>query len=166
MNCKNCGAELHEGSAFCGNCGMRIEPEQVYEMPEQPVYEEPAQEYYQEVHTEYQEQGSYQAPPFNPEYAEPAVPVGEKPNAVLWIVLAAVEIFTCCQITGIVSLIYAIIGYLSAEKGDIADAEKKIKTAKTWFWVGLALGLVFVVFYIVVFALGIAAGITEELLYY
>lgn len=167
MNCKNCGAELHEGSVFCGNCGMRIEPEQnVYEIPEQPVYEEPAQEYYQEVHTEYQEQGSYQAPPFNPEYAEPVVSSGEKPNTVLWIVLAAVEIFTCCQLTGIVSLIYAILGHISAEKGDFADAERKVKTAKTWFWVGLALGIVFIAAYIFLVVIGIAAGITEEILYY
>ena len=39
MNCKNCGAEIIEGAAFCGNCGMKIEAEQ-----EQPVFEEPAQQ--------------------------------------------------------------------------------------------------------------------------
>lgn len=163
MNCKNCGAEIHEGSLFCGNCGMKVEAEQNY-------YEAPAQpEFSQEVHTEYQEQGSYTAPQ-QPYYEEqpvyqPEMPA-EKPNTVLWIVLAAVEIFTCCQITGIVSLIYAILGHLSLEKGDFADAERKVKTAKTWFWVGLALGLIFVVAYFVLIAIGVAAGITEEFLYY
>ena len=158
MNCKNCGAELNEGAVFCGNCGMKVETEQ-------PVYEAPAQEFSQEVHNEYQEQGSY-VPPVMPEcYSEPVVPA-EKPNTVLWIVLAAVEIFTCCQLTGIVSLIFAILGHVAADKGDFAEAEKKIKTAKTWFWVGLVLGLVFIIAYFILVAIGVAAGITEELLYY
>ena len=156
MNCKNCGAELNEGAVFCGNCGMKVESEQ-------PVYEVPAQEFSQEVHNEYQEQGSY-VPPVMPEcYSEPVVPA-EKPNTVLWIVLAAVEIFTCCQLTGIVSLIFAILGHVAADKGDFAEAEKKIKTAKTWFWVGLVLGLVFIIAYFILVAVGVAAGVTEEML--
>ena len=160
MNCKNCGAELHEGSAFCGNCGMRIETEQ-------PVYEAPAQpESYTEVHNEYQEQGYYQAP-VQPEYAaEPVVSDAEKPNTVLWIVLNAIEIFTCCTVTGIVGLIFAILGHLSAEKGDFADAAKKTKTAKIWFWVGFCIGIAFVAFYAIIFALGLFTGFTEEMLYY
>ena len=159
MNCKNCGAELNEGALFCGNCGMKIEQEQ-------PVYEEPVQgEYHQENYNEYQEQGSY-VPPVMPEYQAEPVVNGEKPNTVLWIVLSAVEFFTCCQITGIISLIFSIIGHISAEKGDFADAESKIKIAKTSFWIGLGLGILFVVAYIAIFALGIAAGITEEILYY
>ena len=156
MNCKNCGAELNEGAVFCGNCGMKVEAEQ-------PVYETPAQEFSQEVHNEYQEQGSY-VPPVMPEcYSEPVVPA-EKPNTALWIVLAAVEIFTCCQLTGIVSLIFAILGHVAADKGDFAEAEKKIKTAKTWFWVGLVLGLVFIIAYFILVAIGVAAGVTEEML--
>ena len=53
MNCKNCGAELHEGALFCGNCGMKVEQEQpAYQVPEQPVYEEPVQgEYHQESYS-------------------------------------------------------------------------------------------------------------------
>ncbi len=159
MNCKNCGAELNEGSAFCGNCGMKIEEEQ-------PVFEEPTQgEYYQENYNEYQEQGSY-VPPVMPEYPAEPVAFGERPNTVLWIVLSAIEIFTCCQITGIISLIFSIIGHISAEKGDFADAGKKLKIAKTSFCIGLALGLIFVVAYIVIFGSGIGAGITEEIFYY
>ncbi len=166
MNCKNCGAELNEGALFCGNCGMKIEQEPLYREQAQPAFEEPVQEeYQQEVHNEYQEQGSY-VPPVMPEYQAEPVVNGEKPNTVLWIVLSAVEIFTCCQITGIISLIFSIIGHISAEKGDFADAESKIKIAKTSFWIGLGLGILFVVAYIVIFALGIAAGITEEILYY
>ena len=140
MNCKNCGAELNEGAAFCGNCGMKIENEQ-------PVYEEPV--FQQEVHTEYQEQGSYIPPVIPAEpvmQAEPAVQA-ERPNTVFWIVLSALEIFLCCPLTGVISLILSIIGHVSADKGDFADASKKLKIAKVFFWIGFALGL------IVVFAL-------------
>ena len=174
MYCKNCGAEINEGALFCGNCGMKIETEQpVYEAPAEPVFEEPVQEepvqgeYHQDTHNEYQEQGSYVPPvmPENPPVSETVVPA-EKPNTVLWIVLSAVEIFTCCQITGIVSLIFSIIAHLSADKGNFEDARKKIKIAKTSFWIGFALGLIVIIAYIAIFALGMAAGFTEEMLYY
>ena len=169
MICKNCGAEINEGALFCGNCGMKIETEQpVYEAPAEPVFEEPVQEepvqgeYHQDTYNEYQEQGSYVPPvmPENPPVSETDVPA-EKPNTDLWIVLSAVEIFTCCQITGIVSLIFSIIAHLSADKGNFEDARKKIKIAKTSFWIGFALGLIVIIAYIVI-ALGMAAGYTEE----
>ena len=157
MNCKNCGAELKEGALFCGNCGTKVE--------EAPVYEAPA-EYYQEKYEEYQEQGTY-IPPVMPEYAEPVnVVSGEKPNTVLWIVLSVIELLSCCQITGIISLIFSILGHIAAEKGDFAEAAKKIKTAKISFWIGLGLGLLFVIVYAILMVIGVAAGITEEFLYY
>ena len=171
MYCKNCGAEINEGALFCGNCGMKIETEQpVYEAPAEPVFEEPVQEepvqgeYHQDTHNEYQEQGSY-VPPVMPEYQAEPVVNGERPNTVLWIVLAAVEIFTCCQLTGIISLIFAILGHVAADKGDFADAAKKIKTAKIWFWVGIGLGILATVIYVVCVAVfGFAAGVTDEIL--
>ena len=164
MNCKNCGAEIKEGALFCGNCGMRAEAEQpTYESPAEENFENVQGEYRQETYGNYQEQGSY-VPPVMPEYPnEPVVP-GEKPNTVLWIVLSAVEIFTCCQLTGIISLIFSIIAHISAEKGDFADAASKLKYAKISFWIGLSLGLLVVVAYIVLLALGIAAGVTEGIL--
>lgn len=142
MNCKNCGAEIAEGSVFCGNCGMKI--------VEENTYEEPVQ-------------GEYQ-PPVVPEYT--AQPISnEKPNTVLWIVLAAVEIFTCCGLTGIVSLIYAILGHVAAEKGDLVDAASKVKTAKIWFWVGLGLGIVFVIIYFLLVMIGLAGSFGEAIYY-
>ena len=144
MNCKNCGAEIIEGAAFCGNCGMKIEAEQ-----EQPVFEEPAQ---QEANTEYQEEASF-------------VPA-EKPNTVLWIVLSAIHIFACCPLTGIVSLIFSVLGHLAADKGDFADALKKLKFAKISFWIGFSIGLLLVLVLALVFVLGFATGIMEEAVYY
>ena len=37
MFCKNCGAEIPDGSAFCGNCGMKASAE--------PVQQEPVNQY-------------------------------------------------------------------------------------------------------------------------
>ncbi len=164
MICKNCGAEISEGIAFCGNCGMKTEAEQ-------PAPE--VGEYKAEVNTVYQEQGSY-VPPVQPVYAEPvnnAPYTGEKPNTVLWIVLNAVELVSCCTVTGIIGLIYAILGHVAADKGDFADAAKKTKTAKIWFWVGIGLGIVFVILYIafIVAMAGLGAAgtmIVDEFYYY
>ncbi len=165
MNCKNCGAEINEGAAFCGNCGMKIEIEQ-------PVYEEPVQQdFQQEVHTEYQEQGYYQ-PPVMPEYIAEPVVSGEKPNTVLWIVLNAVQLvwnlISCfLPIASVVGLIFSILAHLSAEKEDYFDAKNKLKIAKISFWIGIglivllyAVAAIFVIFGIA------AAGITEGILYY
>ena len=159
MNCKNCGAELGEGAVFCGNCGMKVEAEQ-------PVCEVPVQEEnYQETYNEYQEQGSY-VPPVMPEFSAEPVSSAEKPNTVLWIVLSAIHIFLCFPLTGIVSLIFSIIAHLSADKGDFADALKKLKFAKISFWIGFSIGLLLVLILAFVFVLGIATGLLEESMYY
>lgn len=155
MNCKNCGAELSENSVFCGNCGMKVAENNTQE----------TQGEYRQTYNEYQEQGSYQ-PPVTPEYTAEPIYSGEKPNTVLWIVLAAVEIFTCCQITGIISLIYAILGHVAADKGDFFDAQKKVKTAKTWFWVGLGIGIFVIIVYFMLMIFGFAAGISDAIMYY
>ena len=147
MNCKNCGAELNEGAIFCGNCGVKIETEQ-------PVVEE----------TVCEQDSSYQAQA-EPVYAEPVVPA-EKPNTVLWIVLSAIHIFVCFPLTGIISLIFSILGHLAADKGDFADAFKKLKFAKISFWIGFGIGLFAILVCLLVFVLGFATGLIEESLYY
>ena len=155
MNCKNCGAELNEGSAFCGNCGMRVEEEQ-------PVSEIPAEE---NVKGEYTAQEVYQEPVYEQCFSEPMVQA-ERPNTVRWIILSVVELLICCQLTGIIGLIFSIIGHISAEKGDFEDALKKIKIAKTTLIIGAIFGAIVLLFFLGVFIFGFLTGLTEEVLYY
>lgn len=44
MFCPNCGDQLVEGAAFCGNCGTKIEAQPAYEAP-QPAYSAPQTSY-------------------------------------------------------------------------------------------------------------------------
>lgn len=39
MYCENCGSNIPEGSAFCSNCGAKVEPRQL--VNQQPVYNQP-----------------------------------------------------------------------------------------------------------------------------
>ena len=153
MNCKNCGAELDENAVFCGNCGVKLEIKQ-------PVAEEPKEE----VLTECQQE-CCGTPVILEKTAGADVPA-EKPNTVFWIVLSAIHIFVCFPLTGIISLIFSILGHLAADKGDFADAFKKLKFAKISFWIGFGIGLLAILVCLLVFVLGFATGLTEELLYY
>ena len=153
MNCKNCGAPLAEGSLFCGNCGMRVETEQgTYEA--QPQYEDHSYE-------APQEEGVYT--PTQPAENYDEMFTEKKPNTVLWIILSAVELVMCCPIGGIVGLIFSILAHVAAERGAIRDANYKLKVAKICFWVGLALGVLFIIAYIALVAIGTAASFAEGL---
>lgn len=176
MNCKNCGAELCENAVFCGNCGMKTEPEvqpaveepvsaaeEKNEAPENPVFT-------QEINNNCQESGSYQPPVFVPEANDPNAQVPmERPNTVLWIILSAAQTFLCCGITGIIGLIFSILGHVAADKGDFADAASKVRVAKILFWVGFVIGLlslIALIFIALVFGIGLFAAVGEEFFYY
>lgn len=58
MFCKHCGNQLPDNVAYCGNCGAKIEvedipqpayeaPQPAYEAPQQPTYVAPTQPVYQ-----------------------------------------------------------------------------------------------------------------------
>jgi hypothetical protein len=81
---------------------------------------------------------------------EPArIPIGTVPDYLVWSILAAVF---CCQISGIVAIVYAaqVNGRLMA--GDLAGATDASNKARTWCWVSLGAWCVMVVGYIVAFA--------------
>ena len=69
--CPNCGFEVPNGAAFCGNCGAQLatvvtqQPKQQYQQYQQPTYQQPTyqqpqQQYQQPSHSPYQ-QNAYAA---------------------------------------------------------------------------------------------------------
>ena len=178
MFCKNCGAEIPEGSAFCGNCGMKVttEPVQQPDFAEQPSQqygeapvqpEAPAQDTYQT----YQQQAPQYTQPEQPHYnSQPtynAQPVSQASslNPTLWIILNAIMIVVgcCCSIPGIlgiIGLVFAIQGNNAMKTGDMFAAENKLKTAKILFFVGIGL---FVVQTILGFVTGAFVNSVEDI---
>ena len=61
--CPNCGFEVPNGAAFCGNCGAQLatvvtqQPKQQYQQYQQPTYQQPT---YQQPQQQYQQ--PYQSP--------------------------------------------------------------------------------------------------------
>lgn len=171
MFCKNCGADIPEGSAFCGNCGMKVEVQPAQpEQPEQPQYTaqpEANQQYseQQDTYQSYQQQTQYQQA--QPQYAPPvynAQPIQPEalPNPTLWIILNIVMIVLgcCCSfsgIAGIIGLVFAIQGNNAVKAGDFATAQNKLKTAKILFFVSLGL-------FVVGNILGIVTGLFSDYL--
>lgn len=73
-----------------------------------------------------------------------------------YLVQAILVTICCCQIPGIVAIVYAaqVNGFLLA--GDFRAARRASRLAYVWSWVAFALGMSFVVVYGAVVALGIA----------
>lgn len=182
MFCKNCGAEIPDGSAFCGNCGMKVsaepvqqEPVNQYASPDPQAYRaeptsvdapracveskpEPQPQYTQPQYAQpeppqYNSQPVYNAQPIQPEAL---------PNSTLWIILNSIMIVLgcCCSfsgIAGIIGLVFAIQGNNAVKAGDLATAQNKLKTAKVLFFVSLGL-------FVVGNILGIVTGLFSDYL--
>lgn len=79
--------------------------------------------------------------PFNP--GSPYLPPGTVPTY-LW--QAIVVTLFCCMPFGIAAIVFAskVDGLLA--RGDLAGAQNASKSARTWCWVSLGLGLLFMLF--------------------
>lgn len=75
-----------------------------------------------------------------------------------WLVESILVTIFCCQILGIISIIYSASIEAKFYRGDIAGAENASRTAKTLVLVSVAFGLLAVVTVIILSAMGVFAG--------
>lgn len=190
MFCKNCGAEIPDGSAFCGNCGMKASAEPVQQEPVNQYASPDPQAYRAEptsvdapracVESKPEPQPQYAQPQYaQPQYAQPEppqynsqpvynaqpVPPAAPVSATLWIILNILMLLCgCCTVNGIlglIGLIFAVQANNAGKAGDVVTAQKKLKTSKILFFVSLGLLVVSVIIAIILNS----AGVIDDLMY-
>ncbi len=122
MFCKNCGAQLPDGSAFCGSCGTALNAQQAA-----PAYEEPV----------YNAQSYNQAPVYN---NAPVSSVDEKSLMIKGILALALSEF---GIPGIVlgSMAKKMAAQFMAENGGQIYGKAKVGSILGKIGFGLGIGM-------------------------
>ncbi|MBR6922398.1 MAG: zinc-ribbon domain-containing protein [Clostridia bacterium] len=142
MFCKNCGAQIPDGSVFCTECGTRVQEEPVQEPvqeePVQPEYVPPVQEPVQPEYT----------PVEQPVYTAEPQPASGDLNDTPILITGILAIALCW--TGIGGLICAIINKSKVKKFLAAGGvlAGKAKVGKILGTVGLILSILYIVFWV------------------
>jgi len=79
------------------------------------------------------------------------VPTPAVPNYLVFSILATV---LCCVPTGIAAIVYSSQVNTKLQAGDMAGAMQASKNAKQWCWISFGAGLVFIVGYLILIAIG------------
>ena len=91
------------------------------------------------------------------------MPVGSAPEFTKYLILSIVEMICCCQITGIIGIVFAVMANSAFKIGNMMDYQAKIKNTKTTLLIGLAIGIVCNLLLVLVYGLSFMAGIMEAL---
>lgn len=83
----------------------------------------------------------------------------EKPKN--YLILAILTTFFCCQVTGVVSIVYAARVNAKWDGGDYAGAQEDSKNAKLWGLIGLIGGGILLLFIIIAYGAIIAGAIAN-----
>ena len=75
-------------------------------------------------------------------------------NVPNYLVPAILVTVLCCLFTGIPAIVYAAQVNGKLATGDIAGAQQASKNAKMWCWISVGAGILVVIFYVLVGALG------------
>lgn len=80
------------------------------------------------------------------------------PGFTKYLILSILQMLCCCQITGIIALVFTILANSAFKIGNLAEYQSKIKGAKTTLIVGLIVAAVIYIIFIIVYlgAFGIA----------
>jgi hypothetical protein len=84
-------------------------------------------------------------------------PTGTPPSN--YLVFAILTTIFCCQILGIVSIVFAAQVNSRWNSGDIAGANDASKNAKLWAWLAFGSGILVAVVAAILAVLGVFAGI-------
>lgn len=87
------------------------------------------------------------------------VPQVPPPNYLVWAILTTIF---CCLPFGIVSIVFAAQVNTKWQAGDYDGAMNSSKNARTWAWVSFLATFVFVIIYMILIALGLAAGFWSD----
>lgn len=191
MFCKNCGAEIPDGSAFCGNCGMKVSAEPVQQEPVNQYASPDPQAYRAEptsvdapracVESKPEPQPQYAQPESQPQYTQPqyaqpeppqynsqpvynAQPIQPEalPNSTLWIILNSIMIVLGCCCS--FSGIAGIIGLVFAIQGNNAVKAGDLATAQNKLKTAKVLFFVSLGLFVVGNILGIVTGLFSDYL--
>lgn len=69
-----------------------------------------------------------------------------------YLVLSIIQLLCCCQITGIIALVFTILANSSFKVGNLMDYQSKIKSAKTTLTVGWIVAAVIYIIVIIMYA--------------
>jgi ABC-type multidrug transport system permease subunit len=80
-----------------------------------------------------------------------------------YLALAIISTIFCCQVFGIISIIYAAQVNTKYLSGDYAGAESASKNAKTWGIVSIGIGVVIIAVILLIYGAIIATAISREI---
>lgn len=83
-----------------------------------------------------------------------------------YLVFAIIVTIFCCQILGIVSIVFAAQVNSKWNAGDYEGAINASKNAKLWAWIGLASGLAVAIIFSLLAVFGVIAGLSLDALNY
>lgn len=85
------------------------------------------------------------------------------PEFTKYLVLSIVQMMCCCQITGIIALVFTILSNSAFKIGNIEDYQSKIKAAKTTLIVGCIIGVIAYIIMIIVYMAIFGMALLSEL---
>lgn len=141
MYCTKCGQMIEDSASFCPFCGESVVPGAGGNSSSFDS---------QSAASPFNGANPYDAPQPGGQYQ--AVGQGEVANSFL--IPNILGTLLCCSPVFIVGLVFSVLSNNKAGVGDVQDANSKAQVAKICFWIGLGLGILQAIIFIVVMALG------------
>ena len=129
MFCQTCGREVAPEARFCENCGAALYPTQETAPNDDLGASQPAQSGY-----------------------------GEVVNVPNYLVQAILVTIFCCLPAGVVAIVFAAQVNGKVAEGNLPEARRLSRNARTWCWVSFGVGLAVAIIYAVVIIAAMIAG--------